>query len=215
MRLAVLFSGGKDSVFAAFWAEFQGFEPFLITVVPQEYSMMFHHPNVHLTPMQADLMGMEQSFLHSDDDSWEENLIRKLREISAEGIVTGAVASEYQRWQIASVANRLGIPDYSPLWHKEEELFSEMLDHLEIYITAVSAEGLGEEHLGKPLSGITRNPPPHIHPFLEGGEGETFVAYAPFFSGRIRINRWSVRWDGIRGVAEIVEASLKTAIDNQ
>ena len=51
---------------------------------------------------------------------------------------------------------------------------------------------------------------PGIHPFLEGGEGETFVADAPFFKKKIMIKKWKKSWDGVRGVAEIVEAELKT-----
>ncbi|MBI5051497.1 ATPase, partial [Candidatus Micrarchaeota archaeon] len=44
MNVANLFSGGNDSVFSLFWSLSQGFEPVLVTVKPQEYSMMFHHP---------------------------------------------------------------------------------------------------------------------------------------------------------------------------
>jgi diphthamide synthase (EF-2-diphthine--ammonia ligase) len=46
---------------------------------------------------------------------------------------------------------------------------------------------------------------PNVHPFLEGGEGETFVANAPFFSKKVEIREWKKTWDGVRGVAEIKE----------
>ena len=61
--------------------------------------------------------------------------------------------------------------------------------------------GLEEKHLGirfKELEKIK-----DIHPMFEGGEGETFVANAPFFKNRIRIKGWKKKWDGTRGVAEI------------
>jgi len=204
MRLVVLFSGGKDSVFAAFWALFQGFEPVLVTAVPEEYSMMFHHPNVQLAKEQAKMMGLAHSFVRVSEDNWHEKLKAELEKIGAEGIVTGAIASEYQRWKIEKLAQDLGIPTYSPLWHKQDELYQEMLDYLEIYIAAVSADGLDEKWLGKQLKELARNPPKNIHPFLEGGEGETFVADAPFFKSGIRIKNWKKTWDGVRGVAEIV-----------
>jgi uncharacterized protein (TIGR00290 family) len=206
MRLAVLFSGGKDSVYAAFFAMQQGFDPFLLTIIPEDYSMMFHHPNVHLAPIQAERMGLDHVFVKATDSQWEDILFSKLKEMGAEGIVTGAIASEYQRWRIARVAERLGIPDYSPLWHKGQALYSEMLEYLETSVIAVSAEGLGKEHLGRPLSDISKNPPLNIHPFLEGGEGETFVSDAPFFSRKINIRQWEISWDGVRGVARIEEA---------
>ncbi|MFH1394292.1 MAG: diphthine--ammonia ligase [Candidatus Micrarchaeota archaeon] len=204
MRLAVLFSGGKDSVFAAFWAMQQGFEPVLVTAVPEEYSMMFHHPNVQLAKKQAKVMGLKHSFVEVGEGNWHKKLKAELQKVGAEGIVTGAIASEYQRWRIEGLAEDLGIPTYGPLWHKEDELFDEMLTYLEIYISAVSADGLDEKWLGRQLKELAKNPPKNIHPFLEGGEGETFVANAPFFKSRIKIKEWKKSWDGVRGVAEIV-----------
>ena len=204
MRVAVLFSGGKDSVFATLWALMQGFEPVLVTVRPPEYSMMFHHPNIDATKTQAEALGLEQVFVEVSEDDWRGKLIETFRSLNAEAIVAGAIASEYQRRKIDSIGEELGIPTYAPLWHKSEELMDEMLKYLEIYVSAVSAEGLGPEFLGEPLEKLIKAKKPLIHPFLEGGEGETFVAYAPFFKNKIVIREWKKNWDGVRGVAEIV-----------
>jgi diphthine-ammonia ligase len=203
MRVAVLFSGGKDSVFAAFWAIAQGFEPFLLTVRPPEYSMMFHHPNVDATKLQADALGLEQVFVETTEENWREKLVAAFRAAGAEGIVAGAIASEYQRRRIDSIGEELGIPTYAPLWHKDRDdsLRQEMLDYFEIYVTAVSAGGLGPEFLGEPLKKLVDADKPGIHPLLEGGEGETFVANAPFFRKRVAIRGWKKEWDGVRGVA--------------
>lgn len=203
MRVAVLFSGGKDSVFSAFWAMAQGFEPVLVTVRPPEYSMMFHHPNVDATNRQAEAMGLEQVFVETTEEDWRERLIALFLDIRAEAIVAGAIESEYQRRKIDSIGEELGIPTYAPLWHKGDELMREMLENMEIYITAVSAEGLGEEWLGRPLKELVDRAPAGIHPFLEGGEGETYVSDAPFFTEPITIKGWRKQWDGIRGVAQI------------
>ncbi len=205
MRVAVLFSGGKDSVFATFWAIMHGFEPVLVTVRPPEYSMMFHHPNVDATRKQAEALGLEQIFVETSEDDWREKLVEVFRSLGARGIVAGAIASEYQRRRIDSIGEELGIPTYAPLWHKDkgDELMKEMLIYFEIYVTAVSAEGLGPEFLGEPLKKLMDAKKPNIHPFLEGGEGETFVTDAPFFKKAIRIKKWKKTWDGSRGVAEI------------
>ena len=59
MRLGVLFSGGKDSLFAC-WKAMQHEEvACLITVVsrnPESY--MFHTPNIHLAGLQAEAAGL-------------------------------------------------------------------------------------------------------------------------------------------------------------
>ena len=204
MRAVVLFSGGKDSVFSTFWAIAQGFETVLLTVRPPEYSMMFHHPNIEATRKQAVAMGLEQHFVETTEEDWEERLSGKLEELQAEGIVAGAIESEYQRRRIDAIGEGLGIPTYAPLWHKGEGLRQEMLAYMDIYITAVSAEGLGEEWLGRPLRELVEDTPKDIHPFLEGGEGETYVAHAPFFRRPVGIKGWRKSWDGVRGVAEMV-----------
>lgn len=206
MRAAVLFSGGKDSVYATGWALKQGFELILITVRPPEYSMMFHHPNVDATALQAEAMGLKQVFVETTEEDWREKVVSALKAAKAEAVVTGAVASTYQKSRIDGIAKELGMQSLAPLWHAGPEKMEEMLRDFEVYVTAVSAEGLGPEFLGEPLSKLIRAKKPHVHLFLEGGEGETFVANAPFFKKRIHIHGWKKTWDGVRGVAEIARA---------
>ncbi len=204
-KVACLFSGGKDSVFAVFWALYNGWDPVLVTVFPEPYSMMFHHPNAEYTKLQAEAMGLEQITLKAGKDEELDKLKEVLAGMSIKGIITGAIASEYQKQRIDKIGHELGIPTHSPLWHKEKVL-AEELKHFEIYITAVSAEGLGPELLGKNFQELGERK--NIHPLLEGGEGETFVADAPFFKKRIEIIEWKTEWDGVRGVAHIQDAKL-------
>jgi uncharacterized protein (TIGR00290 family) len=154
-------------------------------------------------------MGLKHEFIEATDSNWEERLAAKLRSLKAEGLVSGAIASEFQRRRLEKVCEQLSIPSYAPLWHKGSELLDEMLANMEIYITAVSAEGLGKEWLGKPLADLLRSKPKNINPFLEGGEGETFVVDALFFKKRIAISSWNIEWDGVRGVANIKDAKLE------
>ena len=204
MKVAVLFSGGKDSTYSVFWSLTQGFEPILITVKAEAYSMMFHHPNIDKTKLQAKAIGIKQYFLKTNDARWHGDLKKLLKRMRVEGVVAGAVASEYQRRRIEKLGEELGIPTYTPLWHKEDELMQEVLQYFDAYITAVAAEGLGKEWLGEKFSKLAKAKIKDIHPFLEGGEGETYVANAPFFKKRINIKRWEKKWDGIRGEAEII-----------
>ncbi len=205
-RVACLFSGGKDSVFAAFCALHNGWEPILVTVLPEPYSMMFHHPNAKWTGMQATAMGLPHVSFEATHGNELDELERVLSSLRVDGIFTGAIASEYQKERIDRIGNTLGIPTYSPLWHKDMALLNEMTNNFEIFITAVAAEGLGPELLGQPFSKMGNRP--GIHPLLEGGEGETFVTDAPFFNKRIEILGWEKEWDGVRGVAKIKDARL-------
>jgi len=208
MRIAVLFSGGKDSVLATFWAMNQGFEPVLVTVKPPEYSMMFHHPNVEFTKYQAEAMELPQEFVETTEENWREKLIEKFKELQVKGIVTGAIASEYQKRRIDSIGNELQIPTYCPLWHREEAILKDLKD-FEVFVTAVSADGLDETFLGEPLQKILDANLPGIHQLLEGGEGETFVTDAPFFKKKIIIKSWDKSFDGVRGIAKIKEIEIK------
>lgn len=55
MRLASLFSGGKDSAFSLYAAEQQGHEvPYVVNILPEEGgSWLFHVPNAGCVPAMA------------------------------------------------------------------------------------------------------------------------------------------------------------------
>jgi len=214
MRVACLFSGGKDSTYTVFLVLSQGFEPVLLTVSPEPYSMMFHHPNIEATRLQAEAMGLKQEIIEVSEKNWEEKVAEALKKMKAEGIAAGAVASEYQRRRFEKIAESLGIPSYAPLWHKGKETLDEMLEFMDIKIVAVAAEGLGKEWLGKSLKELVENKPKHVDAFLEGGEGETFVTDAPFFNKRITTDEFDIEWDGIRGTAKIRKAELENKSRN-
>ncbi len=60
MRLASLFSGGKDSTYASHLASREGELAYLVTVKPRrEDSWMFHTVNLHLVPLLAEAQGLE------------------------------------------------------------------------------------------------------------------------------------------------------------
>ncbi len=209
MKKAIcLFSGGKDSIFSVFCAMSRGFDVTMVTIEPEPHSFMFHHPNVRWTKLQAQAIALPHFVIRAPKEKELGSLEKTIAETGADAVFTGAVASDYQRQRIEQIGENLGIATYSPLWHKEKILMNEMLSYFEIYVVAVSAEGLGPEFLAKPFSFLVEKAPKNIHPFLEGGEGETFVANAPFFSRRIKIDKWKVHWDGVRGVAEIKNAHL-------
>ena len=210
MKVAVLFSGGKDSVLAAFCMQHQGHEVRLLTIEPAEYSAMFHHTNVQWCARQAREMGMPFTMVRAKGGSEQDELAAiksALGAMGAQAVATGAIESEYQKQRIDKIAHELGIPSFSPLWRTGKAMLPEIVRYFEAYVSAVSAEGLVDGELGARfdsefLGKIRRFRIP-ISPYLEGGEGETFVANAPFFRHRLKICKMEKKWDGARGTAEI------------
>lgn len=155
MKLAALFSGGKDSTYAAQIMEMQGHEiSCLVSIFPSDRnSWIFHTPNLHLVPRMAEAMG--KPLVTASSSGTEEDDLRALEEalsgLDVEGVVTGALASDYQWDRINGVCKDLDLPVYSPLWRKDQEiLMKDMLESgLRSIIVVVSAEGLDYRWLGR------------------------------------------------------------------
>src|SRR3972149_2443929 len=103
MKLAALFSGGKDSMYALYRMLQQGHDvKYLVTFKPQRTdSYMFHHPCVELTELQAEAIGIKQIMVSTSGvkEKELEDLENVLEKIKGEidGIVSGALASNYQK----------------------------------------------------------------------------------------------------------------------
>jgi len=210
MKVAVLFSGGKDSVFAAFVCLQQGHEVSLLAIKPAEYSAMFHHPNIRWCAAQAEAMGMPFTMVEADGEGEEDELSAikgALRAMRIDAVATGAIESEYQKQRIDNIAHELSIRSFSPIWRTGDALLLEQCAYLDALVVAVSAEGLGEADLGARFDsafvGRLRKMKPAVSPHLEGGEGETFVSNAPFFRQALKVKGMEKEWDGSRGTAAI------------
>ncbi len=216
MKTAILFSGGKDSVYATHLCLSWGWDVEWLTLHPQADSMMFHHPNTKWCGLQAKAAGIrwhEVKTTHEKElDDLEKYLSVMKKRDTIEGIVSGAVASDYQKQRIEVIGENVGLPTFCPLWHKKPAFLREMLAQTEVYLVSVSAQGLGPEWLGKRFTpddvGRLSAMSPAIHPFLEGGEGETFVCDAPFFKKKIVIKKMEKKFKGMSGRADIIEAVL-------
>ncbi len=181
MKAIALFSGGKDSFLSAMIAKEQGYEIIYgITVVPEEYSMMFHYPNSKMSQYAASLLGFTIKYIEEKDYvSYLAGICRN----DVDAIVTGAIASDYQKTRIEKVCYDTGIIVYSPLWRKNQEYIINqlILRDIKAMIVSVSADGLVENDLG---ATIDRDYLQHlklvekkfgINIAGEGGEYETFV----------------------------------------
>ena len=224
-RAAALFSGGKDSAYAAWVASKEADLECLVTLVPShDASYMFHYPNLKWTALQSEAMLVPQ-LVEATAGVKEEELADLTRALSAaqgryrvDTLYTGALASVYQKTRVEKVCGELGLKCVSPLWHVDPEaLLGSLLDEGFVsLVTSVSALGLGKSWLGRELDGsaieelVALSHRYRFHAGLEGGEGETFVLDCPLFSKRIRVVRGSVVWEGDRGRFEIEQAELAT-----
>ena len=133
MHLAALFSGGKDSTYAAHIAS-KGKDNVVCLITMQsrrDDSWMFHTVNVHLAPDLAQALGIEVLMVETvgEKERELEDLKKVLSRIDVDGLVTGAVASNYQKSRIDRICNDLGLKHVSPLWGKSSpDLLDEILD---------------------------------------------------------------------------------------
>jgi diphthine-ammonia ligase len=224
LRAAVLYSGGKDSTYAAYLAKQRGDVLLcLITLSPvRSDSYMFHYPNIRWTAMQAQAMHLPQVTLETKGVKEEElvDLSKAIeiakRDYSIEGVYTGALASVYQKSRVERICDELGVNAVSPLWHIDQvtHLTNIVANRFEVIMTGVAALGLDESWLGRPLDKEAIRDLARLHakyginPGLEGGEGETFVLDCPLFDRRIEVVSSQKHWEGDAGYLEILEASL-------
>jgi len=198
MTVTALVSGGKDSIYAAYLADSQGWPvDELVTLVPQEAdSMMFHTPNLELVALQARAWGKSHRKV-SVAGTGEDRELQALRDAIAGDrgpVVAGAILSSYQWARLLRVADDVRRRVYTPLWRKEPArvVREEIAAGLDIRLVHLAAEPLTPELLGRRLddqlvgelerrSRLVRS----VNVAGEGGEFETLVVDAPFFAERI------------------------------
>ncbi|MFQ6010071.1 MAG: diphthine--ammonia ligase [Candidatus Aenigmatarchaeota archaeon] len=220
MKLAALVSGGKDSLAAVWKAVQSGHEiKYLVTVIARRPdSYMYHTVNIGMVLKQAEVMGIRLvSKLSSGEKEKEvKDLEDALSGLGVEGVVCGAIASEYQRSRVASVCEKLGLKLLAPLWHTDTKRYLEELieNKFEIIITSVAAEGLDIEWLGKKLGKETLEKllelkKKHAISLVgEGGEYDSVVLDCPLFKKRIEIRDAEKRWQGNSGEYIILDVKL-------
>ena len=218
MRLAALFSGGKDSAMAIYSAMQKGHEiAYLVTMLPETpESYMFHYPNVKWTTYQGKCMGIPvvQKKTAGVKEEELEDMRAALNGLAIDGVVSGALASRYQKERVDRVAKGLGLKSYAPLWQKgDKRLFRQVLElGFEVIIAGVAAEGLDESWLGRTIDYEAIDElgeMGHLHIMFEGGEAETFVLDGPMFNKRLEVTSAEKKWDGMRG--EYTITGLRTA----
>ena len=201
MRLAALFSGGKDSCLAIHLAVEAGDEvACLVTMLSENpESYMFHTPNIHLTKLQAEALGLPHVARTTKGEKEAElgDLRAAIEEAAGahriDGVVTGAVASVYQQGRVQRICDGLGLRCLNPLWQRDQlSILHELLRlRFEVIVSGVFAPPLDGTWLGRTLDGAMVEELARlqrrwgINPAGEGGELETTVLWAPMFRKRL------------------------------
>ncbi len=225
MKLASLFSGGKDSAYSVFLARRQGHAVrCLLTVFPKSgESHLLHYPNIAWTGLQARSMRLPHVAARADFDSAEDEddalkqvLLQAKNDYGVDGLVHGGILSEFQRSRFEDLCGRCDLEVLSPLWGADPRRYMDALldDGFEYVVTSVSSGGLDGSWLGRrvgrgDVGTLARLSEEYgFNMAFEGGEAETFVTGCPLFSSPIEIVDGRSSWDGYRGMFEITDARL-------
>ena len=179
MKLAALFSGGKDSTFAISCAQEMGHCILcLITMHPKaDDSALFHYPNSWVTEYLAEAMKLPliecHVWGHSKEDEMkalEETILQAKSTYGINGIVHGGISSNYQKQAFEKVCVR---------------------QRIEAVAKLVSLSKSCKFNLT-----------------FEGGEAETLVIDCPLYQKQLQIKAAAAYWDGQRGIFEIQGVAL-------
>ena len=199
MRIAVLSSGGKDSSAAWWWAMCRGWEIVAVVTVDIQDgdSHMFQVPSTNWVERQALLANVPWVNVPASGSVEDEieALEQALSNLEIDGIVSGALRSDFQKQRLECMSQRLDIHSFSPLWHQTpiEHLKGMVEAGFQIMLTSVSCEGLDHTWLGHVLtesSLLELHALSKQHRFNvdgEGGEYETFVLGGPIWSRALQV----------------------------
>lgn len=205
MKLGVLFSGGKDSTYAAYLAGKEGHELVCLMTVHSKnlYSYMFHTPSIKKTKEQAKAMNLPLLIDKTKGEKEKELvdleriIVKAIKKYKIEGIVTGALHSDYQASRIQKICDKLKIKCVNPLWHKKElDYLNELVSNkFKVIIIGVAAYPLDSSWLGiiidkQFIDEVSKLKEKYnIHPAGEGGEFESFVLDCPLFKKPLKLKK--------------------------
>lgn len=224
MNACVLFSGGKDSTMALYYAlnEKEDVKYLLSMKSRNAESYMFHVPNIHITDLLSEALDIPIMSVETDGIKEEEledlkHAFQDLKNLGIECIYTGALYSQYQKSRIEKLGQEVGLKIISPYWHVDElEYMREIVSlGFKIIISGVAAWGLDESWLGRVIDDevidelVKLNEKYYVDIAFEGGEAETLAIDGPIFKKKVKILKDRKEWHHDSGVYIIEDAVLE------
>lgn len=203
LKVAVSWSGGKDSCFSLFRSIGQSPSAcqvcFLLNMVNRDAKRsMSHGLDPKLIATQAEAMEIPILQRETTWETYEQEFKRAVAELKQKGIngvVFGDIdLQEHKDW-VERVCGELGVNPILPLWGSEpQRLLSDFIDAgFEAVVVTAKAELFSEKWLGRNMSRefieeLDRlNKESNTHICGEKGEYHTFVIDGPIFKRRIKI----------------------------
>ena len=220
MRLASLYSGGKDSTFSLYLAEQMGHEiPYLVNIVPDdEASWIFHTPNLGVVPLIAESMGRDLVTARSSGTEEGDmiGLKNALEGLDVDGVVTGAIWSDYQWDRMNAVCCDLGLKVITPMWRKDQDMLMDqfLASGIKAIIVGCYAEGLNESWLGRQIDEESVRELTELRKLYgisimgEGGEYESLTIDSPMHSKPLEITGFEKDWMKGAGTLRVTSADL-------
>lgn len=188
---------------------------------------MFHTPGIDMVKLQSESIGIPL-IEHETKGEKEKELkdlkkaLQKAKEgYNINGIVTGALFSNYQRERIDNIAGSLSLKVFSPLWHmdQEKEIREIINSGFSFILTKISAEGLDKSWLNRVITEkdvdklVKLNEKIGINLAFEGGEAESLMINGPIFKKKIKIVKSSIKEES-KIVAELIIKKAKLVDKN-
>ena len=211
LKLGCLFSSGKDSNLALYIMQQRNYEiSCLITLMSKNPdSYMFHTPAIELAKLQAEALGIP--IIIQDTEGKKELELKDMEDAikhakekyGIQGIVTGALFSNYQRERIEKECDKLGLKIFAPLWHLNQEHEMKELLRLgfKVVMSSVAAEGLDKSWINKPLTEkeleklVKLKRKIGLNVAGEGGEYESLVLDGPNYKKKLVIEDFKIESD--------------------
>ncbi len=224
MKVAVMYSGGKDSTMALKYALEQGWEiDSLVSVKPKNTeSFLYQYATVEWTVLSAEALGIPVIQINSQKIGPKEEadeLEQIFKKLKVDAILVGGVGlqkTQIREWR--RVAGKFGIKLIVPYENlTSEELFDKTINSgFDIMLTDVATDGLGPEWLGKRLNKENVEEFKRLSKKFgfdilgEGGYYNSLVLDGPIFNKRIEILNSKKIWDNktSSGYLEIENARL-------
>jgi uncharacterized protein (TIGR00290 family) len=191
LHCAALFSGGKDSLYALYLAEKQGFIiDHLITLRTTLPWPSPHAENIEALELLARSMKKHLTIV---DFQKENALIDALKSLEVDALIAGDINVEAHLLGLEDVCAKVGLKLIEPIYGRDtSELFNEIFSlGFKALITGVNLDYLGEEWLGFIISNKTGveflRKIGKIDPLGENGEFHTLVIECPLYTKSFEI----------------------------